>query len=146
MQHYSRSLTCRDHFIHQLETFLQHWDVWLCPVMPGLAFEHKQTLKFLGSPVGGWLPVDEGLLPYWQWGITFTCIFNLMGNPVVTLPIRHLQKLDFTSSSTRASNSISEISISFTQVGLPIGVQVVGRRWQDMQLLAVADIIISQVS
>lgn len=69
-----------------------------------------------------------------------------MGNPVVTLPIRHLQKLDFTSSSTRASNSISEISISFTQVGLPIGVQVVGRRWQDMQLLAVADIIISQVS
>lgn len=76
MRHYSCLLTRRDQFIHQLESFLQHWDVWLCLVMPRPALEHKQTLKFLGSLVGRWLSVDERPLPYWQWETPFTCVFN----------------------------------------------------------------------
>ena len=44
----------------------------------------------------------------------FTGLFNLTGNPVVVLPLGR------------------------TKDGLPIGVQLVGKRWNDMDLLAVA--------
>lgn len=44
-----------------------------------------------------------------------TQIFNLTGHPVVVIPI------------------------GFTQAGLPVGVQLVGRRWHDMELLNVAE-------
>jgi amidase len=40
--------------------------------------------------------------------------FNLTGHPVVVIPIGQ------------------------TQDGLPIGMQIVGKRWQDMELLAIA--------
>jgi amidase len=48
------------------------------------------------------------------WGISYTAVFNLTGNPVVAMPFGQ------------------------TKEGLPIGVQVVGRRWRDMELLSVA--------
>jgi amidase len=47
-------------------------------------------------------------------------IFNLTGNPVVTLPI------------------------GLTAQGLPVGVQVVGRRWQEQALLNTAEKIAAQ--
>ncbi len=59
--------------------------------------------------------VDGRPLHYLMAASGYTCIFNLTGNPVVVLPL------------------------SRSHEGLPIGVQVVGRRWQDMELLAVAE-------
>ena len=56
-------------------------------------------------------------LDYIVANMSYTTIFNLTGSPVVTIP---------------AGN---------THEGLPIGIQVVGRRWLDMDLLAVAGII-----
>jgi amidase len=47
-------------------------------------------------------------------GLGFTVPFNIGGNPVVVVPV------------------------TLTDEGLPIGVQVVGRRWTEMELLAVA--------
>ncbi len=47
-------------------------------------------------------------------GLGFTVPFNLGGNPVVVVPA------------------------TLTDEGLPIGVQLVGRRWTEMELLAVA--------
>ena len=44
----------------------------------------------------------------------YTNLFNLMGNPVIVIPI------------------------GFTESGLPVGIQVVGRRWSDAKLLIVA--------
>ncbi|MDJ0570053.1 MAG: amidase family protein [Pleurocapsa sp. MO_192.B19] len=41
-------------------------------------------------------------------------LFNLTGHPVVVIPIGQ------------------------TKNGLPIGVQIVGKRWQDLELLAIA--------
>jgi len=64
-----------------------------------------------GTPI----PVDEGHVPYRLGGTAYTSPFNLTGNPVVALPL------------TRSND------------GLPIGVQVVGRRWGEMKLLAVAE-------
>jgi amidase len=79
-------------------------------VAAGSAFTHRQMMSILGSP----LEVDNQRLPYWVWGISYTAVFNLTGNPVVAMPFGQ------------------------TKEGLPIGVQVVGRRWRDMELLSVA--------
>lgn len=72
---------------------------------------HKISNPVLTSP----LKVDDQELPYWVWGTTYTAVFNLTGNPVVVLPVGR------------------------TKAGLPIGVQVVGRRWSDMELLNIAE-------
>lgn len=108
LQGYMATLSRRDRLTSQMEQFLGQWDVWLCPVTPGPAFTHRQTW----SPFRGPLAVDDQTLSYWMWGLGFTSIFSLTGNPVVTLPI--------------------------SAQGLPIGVQLVGRRWQDRTLLAIA--------
>ena len=63
-----------------------------------------------GTPVN----VDDQQVPYFVAGPAYTCPFNLTGHPVVVLPL------------TRSAE------------GLPIGLQVVGLRWGEMQLLAVA--------
>jgi amidase len=105
---YMETLTRRDRLATKMDQFLQSWDGWICPVTPGPAFTHRQT----GFPLRGPLEVDDQKQPYWLWGMGFTSIFNLTGNPVVTLPI--------------------------AAEGLPIGVQLVGKRWQDKELLAIA--------
>ncbi len=61
------------------------------------------------------IPVDGRQVPYWIVGTGYTCIFNLTGHPVVVVPVG------------RSSE------------GLPIGVQVVGRRWEDLRLLGIAE-------
>lgn len=52
----------------------------------------------------------------------YTIPFNLSGHPAVVIPIRQ------------------------TQNGLPIGLQIVGKRWREMELLAIAQVIDKVVS
>ena len=65
-------------------------------------------------PFGTPIDIDGQEVPYLVAGVAYTCPFNLTGNPVVVLPM------------------------TLSAGGLPIGVQFVGRRWGDMQLLALA--------
>lgn len=65
-------------------------------------------------PFGTPIEVDEHKVPYFIAGTAYTCIFNLTGHPSVVLPL------------TRSRD------------GLPIGVQLVGRRWSEPALLALA--------
>ena len=58
--------------------------------------------------------VDSVTVPYWTAAAGYTSPFNLTGHPAVVLPM------------------------TLSAEGLPIGVQVVGRRWNDMQLLGIA--------
>jgi amidase len=111
MRRYMKALTLRDSLIGALERFLGDRDAWICPVSATPAFKHKRPAARLpGQPI----EVDGLKIPYWVAGVSYTSVFNLTGNPVVVLPVARSAE------------------------GLPIGVQVVGRRWQDMRLLALA--------
>jgi amidase len=66
-----------------------------------------------GTPV----PVENGAVTYMMGGLAYTAPFNLTGSPVAVLPMGQSAE------------------------GLPLGVQVVGRRWDDMRVLAVAEAI-----
>ncbi|GAB1542578.1 amidase [Scytonema sp. NUACC21] len=110
---YAEALNRRDTIIGQVETFLSEWDAWLCPVTCGPAFKHVKISSNLDSLVKV-LSVDEQTLPYNVWGLSHSPLFNLTGNPVVVIPV------------------------GYSQECLPIGVQIVGRRWRDRELLAIA--------
>ncbi len=69
------------------------------------------------AEVGHPIDVDGQQVPYFQAGGTYTTPFNLTGQPVVVIPLKRSAE------------------------GLPIGVQVVGRRWGEMRLLQIAELL-----
>ena len=88
----------------------------MCPVTASVAFEHLDPDFYMGPLPYYHTPIyiDEQPANYYVANVSFTTVFNLTGSPVVIIPI------------------------GITDTGLPMGIQVVGRRWQDMRLLAVA--------
>jgi amidase len=62
-------------------------------------------------PTGKPIPVDGREETYWTVGLGYTTPCNLTGHPVVTCPL------------------------GLASDGMPVGIQVVGRRWGDMELL-----------
>lgn len=113
---YVEALTHREALMGQLDAFFSEWDAWLCPVTCGPAFSHVKLKGNLDSLFKE-LPVDDQILPYNVWGLTHAPLFNLTGNPVVVIPVGQNQE------------------------GLPIGIQVVGKRWRDRGLLAIAQLL-----
>jgi amidase len=116
LQSYAKALSQRDVFIARLEQFLGDWDAWLCPVAAVPAYPHLQSRNPI-EQLRARVFVDGQKIPYILATSMFTGLFNLTGNPVVVLPL------------------------SRTQEGLPIGIQVVGRRWDDVNLLGVAQVL-----
>jgi amidase len=113
---YLKTMTDRDFFVSAMDAFMAERDVLLCPVTSTPAFEHIQPWTYFGpfpiytKPV----MVDGKPLKYLVANMSYTSVFNLTGSPVVVIPI------------------------GYTKEGLPIGVQIVGKRWRDMELLGVA--------
>jgi amidase len=70
-------------------------------------------------PFGTPIDVDEAKVPYFIAGTAYTCPFNLTGSPVVVVPLTH------------------------SQMGLPIGLQIVAKRWSEPALLQLAKQIAS---
>jgi amidase len=70
---------------------------------------------FAHSKIGKAIQVDDHLVPYMVAGSAYTSVASLTGLPAVTVP-----------------------GASSTD-GLPIGIQIIGRRWDDMRLIAIAD-------
>jgi amidase len=114
LRNYAMALSQRDVFIAKMERFLSDWDVWLCPVAALPAYPHlpsRNPIEQLRATV----EVDGQKIPYLLATSVYTGLFNLTGNPVVVIPLAR------------------------TKEGLPIGVQVVGKRWDDMALLNIAE-------
>jgi amidase len=109
---YFQSLAERDHLRVALSRFLSRYDAFLCPVTSDCAFRHRRPYRpDLPLEVDG--KPTSGVLAT----MAHTMVFSLTGNPVVGLPI------------------------ALSKEGLPIGVQVVGRSWGEMELLRVAEIL-----
>jgi amidase len=104
------TLTNQDRLLLALERFLADYDAWLCPVAAMPAFEHRARNR-LDAP----LDVDGQMIGGTFSGIGYTTIFSLTGHPVVVAPLAKSKQ------------------------GLPIGVQIVGRLWSEMDLLSTAE-------
>jgi amidase len=110
MRDYNRALARRDEAIAGLERHLAAFDALLCPVATTVAYAGRPQGAFSKPPK---LMVDGRRLPYLEATIGLTVPFSLTGSPVVALP-------------------------AGIEAGLPVGLQVVGRRWEDDAVLAVA--------
>jgi Asp-tRNA(Asn)/Glu-tRNA(Gln) amidotransferase A subunit family amidase len=109
----------REILIAHLEQFLMEWDVFICPVTTRPAYKHIEPddVIFGYNIYRAPIPVDDHQLNYWTANAAYTSPFNTTGHPAVTLPA------------------------GYSEDGMPIGLQIVGRRWHDMELLDVAEMI-----
>jgi amidase len=109
---YFEALNRRDTYITCLEVFLKDWDAWLAPVASVPAFPHL--------PHGRSIDVDGKNISYSMAAGAYASLFNLTGNPVAVLPLTSQVKM-------------------MSDQRLPIGVQLIGCRWHDMELLNLAE-------
>jgi len=72
---------------------------------------------FVRQRPGGTLPIDDRKHYYWQTATSYSFLANFTGQPCVVVPA------------------------GFSEEGMPIGVQIVGRRWGEMEILALAEAI-----
>lgn len=116
---YMEALTRQDTCIERLETFLADHDVWIVPVSSTTAFPHHAPTRKFGeffvydTP----LDVDGTAVPYYVATQSYTTVFSLTESPVVTIPIEVDHR------------------------GAPIGVQIVGRRFDDRRLIEIAKLL-----
>jgi amidase len=96
----------RDGVIRQCESFLDDYDAWLMPVMPGAAFVRQKSRDPLS--------IDGVGYPYFFAGTSYNYLANLTGQPSIVLPC------------------------GFSKGGLPIGLQLMGKRWGEAKLLGIA--------
>lgn len=112
-------LTKRDHIVAAFDRFMSDWDVFICPVATRHAMEHhppdavRMNMPIYIRPV----MVDDHELNYHTAMAAYAVPFNLTGHPVVTIPA------------------------GLTPEGMPVGLQIVGKRWDDYELLQIAKMI-----
>jgi amidase len=107
----------RMELIGAVERLLSEWDVWVCPVTSTPAFpHHKPRWRFGPTPIYDEpIPFDDQTIDYGIANSSFTTPLNVTGHPVVVMPLGR------------------------SATGLPVGAQVVGRRWGDLALLSVVE-------
>ncbi len=92
------------------DRFLADYDAWIIPSTPTTAFTHRRQGAPIAITVGGRTKRQE----YMSAIASLAYPANLLGNPSITLPV------------------------ATDRNGLPIGMQLIGRRGQDQRLLAIA--------
>lgn len=118
---YMETLGTADGQAAALEAFLAGYDAWLVPVSSTAAIPHLAPSSQFGvfnvydTPVR----VDGVDVPYYVATQAYATLFAVTESPVVAIPVGK------------------------TGDGLPIGVQVVGRRYEDLRLLRVAKLLAS---
>lgn len=107
---YNHALNQREQLITALEHFLEQWDAVLCPVAPIQPYP-GQAMPLHRLPPK--LQIGDKTLPYLEATLPMVIPFSVTGSPVVVLPTGNVD-------------------------GLPFGVQLIGKRWQEDALLQVA--------
>ncbi len=116
VQGYMEALQAQQDCIDELELFLDDYDAWIVPVSSTTAFQHLKPTQTFGdfSLYDQGILVDGQKVPYYVATQSYTTPFSLTESPVVTIPIGKDSR------------------------GLPIGIQIVGKRFRDMDLLQIA--------
>ncbi len=114
-RHHDRWVVRRDRLMREIEAFLAPFDGYICPVTTSPAPLHLVPPK--GRTMGvhdlyAEVTIHDRRELYGKAFAGYTVPFSVTGSPVVSLPI------------------------GLTDRGLPVGVQVVGRRFRDLDLLA----------
>ncbi|HEY9855300.1 MAG TPA: amidase [Stenomitos sp.] len=109
---YRAALERRDALIGEVEQVLSGVEAWICPVASVTAFPAARRGNMLWEAP---LDVDGSRVRYLEAAGAHTILFSLSGHPAAVIPLG----LDST--------------------GLPVGVQIVGRRWGDRRLLALVE-------
>ena len=93
------------------------YDALLVPVTLDAAYKHLNS-KYEGGLLTNHMDnveIDGKDFMSLTVDISYPSLFNLTGHPVVVIPI------------------------GFTESGLPVGIQIIGKRWRDAELLVVAN-------
>lgn len=103
-------------YITRMDNFLSDYDAWLCPVSSTTAIEHQKPTGHFGdfrlynTPV----KVDGKDVHYYVATQSYTTVLTATDSPVVSMPV------------------------ALGESGLPVNVQVVGKRYSDRRLLRIA--------
>lgn len=116
---YMEALNIQDSLITQMENFLDNFDVFICPVSSVKAFPHHKPTKKLGNfnIYNNPIAVNKEFMHYYMATQAYTTLFTLTENPVLSMPI------------------------SLSKDSLPIGVQVIGKRYSDFRLLKIGMVL-----
>ena len=115
VEKYMIALNNQEEMINEMENFLDEYDIFICPVSAVVAFDHHEPSKSYGNfnIYNTPLKVNDIDLHYYMATQAYTTPFTLTESPVLTIPInRNAQEL-------------------------PIGIQIVGKRYQDFELLEI---------
>ncbi|MFN0038047.1 MAG: amidase [Burkholderiales bacterium] len=123
VQKLMQAFELQSQYITKMDNFLSDYDVWLCPVSATTAFKHHAYSKTFGdfkiynTP----LQVDGADIHYYVGTQSYTTVFTTTNSPVVSMPI------------------------GLGPSGLPVNIQVAGKRYSDRRLLAVAKVLDSHI-
>ena len=95
-------------FMDELNDFLEN-KIWILPVTATTVIKHN----FDHKPI----KIDGQSIPYWRAMIHYTRPFNIVNNPIITLPA------------------------GFSSNGLPIGVQLITSKGNDQRLINFAEFL-----
>ncbi|MGE5424692.1 MAG: amidase family protein, partial [Syntrophothermus sp.] len=121
---YMRALALQDGVINRFELFMKDYDAFLCPVTLTPPFRHQEpdlrliVFNIYRKPVR----YQGKEYNYYMNTQSQTTPFNLMETPVLSMPL------------------------GINSQGLPVGIQVVGKRFTDFQLLKTAKLLAQYTS
>lgn len=108
----------RENCINQLDSLFNNYDILISPVTVTPAFKHKLPIKTRGyQSIYDDMLVDGKKVSYATANMGYTTPFSLTSSPVIVIPIGKSKE------------------------GLPIGIQIVGRRFNDLDLKKIVTVL-----
>ncbi len=114
-----KALDQQSRYITIMDNFLSEYDIWVCPVSSSTAFKHHAHSKSIGDfkIYNNPLNIDDHSVPYYVATQSYTTVFSTTNSPVVSMPI------------------------GSGESGLPVNIQIAGKRYHDFRLLNTAKVL-----